>query len=184
MARRSENLQMVHTDKFIASYATVRGDGACFFRSILTVLAYQLSGVVLPYDPEGIHEWIIRLKLLMCAHIQKTVQGNPQFEIDLQSIPENGAVRTLAEYFVRFIDPTYHGTNYDCKILASMFGKPIHVIRATPEYGQTHETFPPGREVINAIAKDHIKLLYQPGHYVAIVEVIYCLLSPAIAPEF
>lgn len=184
MARRVENLYVVDINGFIATYATVRGDGACFFRSFLTVLAYQEAGIVLPNDPEGIHEWIIRLKLLMCSHIQEIVKHNPHFEVNLQTIPHNGDVRSLQDYFSMFIRYDYQGTNYDCKILAVIFGKPIHVIRSRPSENEICQTFPPGRAEVHAIAEDHINILHQPGHYVAIVNIILCELHPAVPPEY
>jgi len=180
MARRKEDLSMVNINGFTASYATVRGDGACFFRAFLTALAYQLIGVVLPYDLEEMHEWILRLKFLMCDHIREIVQGNPQFERDLMKIPANGTIRSLEHYFQIFIRPAYQGTNYDCKILADMFGKPIHVIRQYQSSHETHQSFLQG-EILTTEA-GHINILYQPRHFVAIISIYQCDLSSAFVP--
>jgi hypothetical protein len=182
MAHRSEDLLMVDINGFLASYATVRGDGNCLFRAFLTVLAYQEANVVLPYDPEGLLEWIIRLKLLMCAHIQEIVKRNPSFESDLKSIPENGTVRTLQDYFVIFMRNGYQGTNYDCTILATMFEKPIHVIHEQQLTEEICQTFAPrGKEVI-LIEDNDIIILHQHGHFVAIIEVFRCDFQAAVLP--
>ncbi len=169
---KRDDLSMVGMNGFIASYATVRGDGACLFRAFLTVMAFQETNTVLPYDPEGMHEWIIRLKLLMCHNIQKMVQSNPDFFRNLQTIQENSTVRTLADYFVEFLKPDYHGTNYDCKVLTGVFGKTIHVIRndSQTESREVCQTFLPNTDGSLAINDDDVIILYTPGHYDAIIE--------------
>lgn len=173
MVHRTENLDTVLiNEQFLVSYATVRGDGACLFRAFLTALAYRLLGVVLPNDPEGIHEWILRLKFLMCDYIREMARRNPNFERELKSIPENGTVRTLEDYFIKFLEPAYHGTNYDIKILADIFEMPIHVIRQNPTSVETHQSFAPGKRVLHNIEDSDIKILYQPGHFVAIIRCI------------
>jgi hypothetical protein len=182
MEHRADDLLMVDMNGFLASYATVRGDGNCLFRAFLTVLAYQEANVVLAYDPEGLLEWIIRLKLLMCAHIQEIVKRNPSFESELKSIPENGTVRTLQDYFVIFMRNGYQGTNYDCTILANMFEKPIHVIREEQLTEEICQTFAPSSKEVFLIEDNHIKILYQHGHFVAIIEVLQCVFQAAVLP--
>ena len=185
MAHRIENLDTVHiNEQFLVSYATVRGDGACLFRAFLTALAYRLLGVVLPNDPEGIHEWILRLKFLMCDHIRAMVLRYPDFERELQTIPENGTVRSLKDYFEKFLEPAYHGTNFDIKILADMFDMPIHVIRQNTASVETHQSFAPRGQVLLEIKDEDIKILYQPGHYVAIINCAFWNVNPAVAPEW
>ena len=181
MARRTEDLTMVNINGLSARYATVRGDGACLFRAFLTAFAYDLIRVVLPYDLERMHEWIFQLKFLMCDHIREMVRGNPQFWRDLQSIPANSAVRTLEDYFQLFLQTAYQGTNYDFKILADMFGKPIHVIRQYPSQYETHQSFLQG-EILSTEA-GHIIIMYQSGHYVAIIYISHCKLLSAVVPE-
>lgn len=186
MAHRFEELQSIEIPGFCATYATVRGDGSCLFRAFLTVLAFQLVGVVLPNDPEGMMEWIIRLKLLMCSHIQEIVRNNSHFAGELLSIPRNGTVCNLQDYFAKFICHGYHGTDYDCKILAGMFGKPIHVIQDKPGSVETHQTFPagPGQE-LRAIELTDMFIVHQSGcHYVPVVHVVSCWLEPAVAPKY
>ena len=183
MAHRVDLLNMVNINGFVASYATVRGDGNCLFRAFLTALAYQTTGVVLPFDPKDMLDWIIRLKLLMCHHIQETVRRNPNFEAELRSIPENGTVRNLQQYFTIYMRNGYYGTNYDLRLLARMFHNSIHVIREHPVSGETHQTFPPSSAEVHAIRPGDIIILYQGGHYVAIIDVFNCTYSPAVAPE-
>jgi len=177
MDRRTKDLSMVNINGFIASYATVIGDGACLFHAFLTALAHQLVGVVLPFDTSTmeIHGWILRLKLLMCDHILEN-KGEDFIEV-LRTIPENGTVNTLDDYFKKFLEPTYHGTNFDIEILSKMFGKPIHVIREEPTDWETHQSFLKGQ--ILSTEAGHINILFQPGHYVPIITIYDCSLRPA-----
>ena len=167
MVRRVEDLSMVNIPGFLASYANVRPGESSVLRAFLTVLAYQVAGVVLPYDHEDMQNWIIRLKLLICAHMQKT-------EVNLQ------------DYFGKFIEYEFPVCGNHWKHLAVMFGKPIHVIFEQPTTVLTQNTFTPGRHSVRSIKQDHFNILEQPGHchYVAIVKIFYCKLQPNAYSDF
>ena len=185
-----EELQTLNTGAgFLASIREILGDGNCLIRALLSQLALKrddgAEGVVLPKDPPGMLEWIVRLKLLMCAHIQMIVGRFPDFEAQLLSIPANATVRSLPQYFAMFIRNGYNGTDCDCRILAAMFGTPIHVISKWPTEIENCQTFLPigmASTRVDAIRQEHINIAYDGSHYDSIVEIFDCDLRPAVAP--
>lgn len=160
-----ENLRLHFGDKGMIHYANVRGDGACLYRSFLTALAYNSTQVILPYDPKGIHEWILRLKLLMCQHIYTMVKRNPEFERELLTIPVNGQVDTLEQYIQMFLQPAYYGTDVDIQILADMFGQQFIVIFEREICGHTHQKFVPRHQDVNGT----ISVLFGSAHFSPII---------------
>lgn len=183
MAHRTEPLVPVEIGaQFSAHYATVRGDGACLFRAFLTAFVYKSVEIVLPNDTEGMCEWILRLKLLMCDRIRQMVEESQDFATQLMTIPENGKIRTLYEYFIEFLKPAYHGTNFDCQILADLFGIPIHVIREEASFGETHQSFLPRGVEIQEIEAGHIILIFQGAHYVPAIKIRKNEFRPAVSP--
>jgi hypothetical protein len=63
-----------------------------------------------------------------------------------------------------------------------MFEKPIHVIREEQLTEEICQTFAPSSKEVFLIEDNHIKILYQHGHFVAIIEVLQCVFQAAVLP--
>jgi len=157
---------------FRGAYLPVREDGNCGLRAFLTALAAR-AGRHLPIDPPGMLEWIFRLKPLMIQEINKMLSAGIIDERNLLSIPENrlGAGATLDDYFTLFLTDGYHITNFDFRVLASLFNLQINVIRQdTNGYDDVQCFVRLGNEIDLNIAQ-HICILQQPGHFVPLINI-------------
>ena len=166
---------------FTGECLPVRGDGNCGLRAFLTALAAR-AGINLSIDPPGMLEWIFRLKLLMIEEINRMLGVGIIAVSDLLSIPENrlGAGATLNRYFALFRTDGYNITNFDFRVLASMFNLQINVIRETTNGIDDVQCFVrPGNEIDLVIAQ-HICILQQPGHFVPLIQVDEHLSSKSI----
>lgn len=157
---------------FTGKYLPVRGDGNCGLRAFLTALASR-SGKYLPIDPPEIMEWINRLKPLMIQEVNQLISTGIIDEYNLLSIPENqfGAGATLDDYFAKFLTDGYHITNFDFLVLASMFNLQINVIRQNINGIDDIQCFVRHGNEIDLNIAEHICILQQPGHFVALIEV-------------
>lgn len=166
---------------FTGKYLPVRGDGNCGLRAFLTALAAR-AGRHLPIDPPGMLMWIYRIKPLMIQEINQMLSAGIIDECNLLSIPENqfGAGATLEDYFAKFLTDGYHITNFDFRVLASMFNLQINVIRQnTNGYDDVQCFVRYGNEIDLNIA-EHICILQQPGHFVPLIQVCESLSSESI----
>jgi len=154
--------------KATLNFAPVCADGACLFRAFLTSLANQINPkIILPYDPEEIHLWIIRLKFLMLGQILEMAK-DPDFLLNLTHIPRNGKVENLMDYFGIFLSYDYNGTDIDFKILSTLFQRRIHIISENPKF--PHQCFvPKGSQGATKPSMADICILHQSYHFVAIV---------------
>lgn len=166
---------------FKGKYLEVRGDGNCGPRAFLTALAAR-AGINLPIDPPGMGEWIFRLKLLMIQEINQMLSAGIIEERNLTSIPENGLREdaTLDQYFEKFKTDGYNITNFDFRVLASMFNLQIDVIRQDTNGIDDVQCFVRrGNEIDDGIAQ-HICILQQRGHFVPLIQVDERLSSGSI----
>jgi len=168
---------------FKGKYLEVRGDGNCGPRAFLTALAAR-AGINLPIDPPGMREWIVRLKLLMIQEINQMLSAGIIKVDDLTSIPENQPLLpedpTLDDYFALFRTDGYNITNFDFRVLASMFNLQIDVIRQDTNGIDDVQCFVRrGNEIDDGIAQ-HICILQQRGHFVPLIQVDERLSSGSI----
>ena len=176
-------LEMVANTKFCASFSDVRGDGNCGPRAFLTLLALQSTGRLLHSDPPQMKMWIERLKELMIPCITQLTRDRA-FRRALLTIPENGVVENVDHYFSLFLSDGYHFTNFEFRVLAIMFDIQINIIRQESYEVEEYQSFVPTGTQVNPIRPDHLNILYQPGHYVPIVEIFECWLSLAPVEEY
>jgi len=157
---------------FSGEYLPVRGDGNCGLRAFLTALAAR-AGRHLPIDPPGMLELIFRLKPLMIQEINQMLSAGIIDERNLLSIPENrfSADATLDDYFARFLTDGYHITNFDFRVLASMFNLQINVIRQNTNGIDDVQCFVRHGNEIDLNIVEHICILQQPGHFVPFIQV-------------
>ena len=168
---------------FKGKYLEVRGDGNCGPRAFLTALAAR-AGINLPIDPPGMCDWIDRLKLLMIQEINQMLSAGIIKVDDLTSIPENLTLlpkgATLNHYFALFLTDGYNITNFDFRVLASMFNLQIDVIRQDTNGIDDVQCFVRrGNEIDDGIAQ-HICILQQRGHFVPLIQVDESLSSGSI----
>jgi hypothetical protein len=149
--------------------ASIFGDGACGFRSIITMILYTASEfkVLLPHDPAGIHYHIRQLKLLICKLVD-VILVNPEniwFKTAILSVPQNRSrgVYTIEQYKVELMKPAYYMTNYEIRMIAILLNRQINVVLEVPTAAETHQSItPPGLEAtevangaINIIRRSH-----------------------------
>jgi hypothetical protein len=157
---------------FAGQYLPVRGDGNCGLRAFLTALAAR-TGVMLPYDPPGLLDWITRLKELMVDEMKKMLATKILDERELLSIPENRdylpRAPDLEDYFALFRTNGYFITNYDFRVLANLFGLQINVIRQNTNGNDDTQCFVRYGIQADVMITEHICILQQPGHFVPII---------------
>jgi hypothetical protein len=151
-------------------YLPVLGDGNCGLRAFLTALAAR-AGRHLPFNPPGMLDWIMRLKYLMIQEIRKMLAEGTIHLSELLTIPENGRLATLDDYFALFLSDGYHITNNDFRVLASLFNLQIDVIRQNTNGNDDVQCFVRHGNVIDILVANHICILYQPGHFVPIIDI-------------
>jgi hypothetical protein len=157
---------------FDGIYLPVRGDGNCGLRAFLTALAAR-AGRHLPIDPPGMLDWILRLKPLMIQEIKQMLDTGIIDKRNLLSIPENHlpADAPLKDYFELFLTDGYQITNFDFRVLASMFNLQIDVIRQKTNGIDDVQCFLRHGNEIDIIIAQHICILQQDGHYVPLIQV-------------
>jgi len=165
-------LEKVTIPRFSASYSRVRGDGNCGPRAFLTLLALHSIGRLLPENPQDLCMWIFRLKELMIPFIIQ-MSKDCSFLSALLSIPQNGTVENLDQYFALLMSDGYYFTNFEFKVLAIMFDTQINIIRQESNQFEEYQCFTPKGVPIKPIKRDHLNILYQTGHYVPIVEILF-----------
>ena len=166
---------------FTGECLPVSRDGNCGPRAFLTALAAR-AGINLPIDPPGMGKWIFRLKLLMIQEINRMLSAGIIEKCNLTSIPENGLREdaTLDQYFEKFKTDGYNITNFDFRVLASMFNLQIDVIRQDTNGIDDVQCFVRrGNEIDDGIAQ-HICILQQRGHFVPLIQVDESLSSGSI----
>ena len=169
----SSGLPQVFSNRvFHGAYLPVCGDGNCGLRAFLTALAAR-AGRHLSIDPPGMLEWIYRLKPLMIQEIKEMLFAGIIDECNLLLIPENqfSADATLDYYFALFLTDGYNITNFDFRVLASMFNLQINVIRQNTNDIDDVQCFVRFGNDIDLIIAEHICILQQPGHFVPLIQV-------------
>jgi hypothetical protein len=157
---------------FKGEYLPVRGDGNCGLRAFLTALAAR-AGRHLPINPPGLLDWIFRLKPLMIQQITQMLSAGIIDARNLLSIPENHlpADASLNDYFALFLTDGYQITNFDFRVLASMFNLQINVIRQNTNGIDDVQCFLRHGNEIDLNIAQHICILQQHGHYVPLIQV-------------
>lgn len=157
---------------FHGTYLPVRGDGNCGLRAFLTALAAR-AGRHLSIDPLEMLDWVNRLKPLMIQEIIQMLSAGIIDESNLLSIPENlfEKKNTLNDYFALFLTDGYNITNFDFRVLASMFNLQINVIRQITNGYDNAQCFVRHGNEIDLIIAEHICILQQPGHFVPIIQI-------------
>ena len=162
----------ISNSAFAGKYLPVRGDGNCGLRAFLTAYAAR-KDIGLPIDPPGMIEWIFRLKFLMIQEINNLIEIGVIALSDLLSIPENplGAGAELNDYFALFLTDGYHITNFDFRVLASMFRLQINVIRQHTNSIDDVQCFVRHGNRIDLNITEHICIVQQPNHFVPLIQV-------------
>lgn len=177
MAPRAVVGRAVSNSVMDATWASINGDGNCGPRAFLTSLALVKFGLLLPHDPQGMLDWVLRMKLLMAQHMMHLISAGVLSVSDLLTIPENGRIETLDEYFAKFMSNGYFLTNFEFQVLATMFDAQINIIRETPTDNETFQMFAPFGDKFKAVRDGQINIMFQgqpmkSGHYVVVVKIL------------
>lgn len=154
----------------------MRGDGACWIRAFLSGIVLLLTGVVLPRDPKGMTEFVVRAKELMVAYIRLLILkgDNVDFVADLFRSMEHGG-RTSGnfdEYISMLMHSDCRGGNPELRVLCGIFGLvncdfgQVNVIYEKP---LIDGTFYQSLRAYDFGGSPKFSLFYVPGHFDLII---------------
>lgn len=151
-------------------YCTIRGDGACGWRAYICGIFKLIHGKPLSYDPVGMAEYIIpQVKRKMLQLIRILEPTNHAFIASLYD-----GKHTFDTYSQMVMNPTYHATNYELRLLCVLFSMvdprfaQVNIIRRQPLFEEIYQSISASGRIA-PVTNNQITLLGGDGHFDCII---------------